>query len=212
MRSELISRSTRRELGALLHQQCWCWGRDIRYACGNLLVDYGATRVAPPAGRRDVSSAYHLQRADGDWIGLWGFGVAIVPRTGLTVLIGRYVPQPQVLDVGHPLEQVWAPTDLPPRTLTDGAPAWWSLLGAVRWIASYERWVLEAVGPEWRDICTHDWEAAVVTGRLMAGRWEGLADRLEREVLQAIALATCTACSQRHITSRPTPAPSSVRY
>jgi hypothetical protein len=181
----LLPRDLRREVAALLHQQCWCWGCDIRRPCGNLLVHYGATRVPPLDGRRGGSSAYHVALRDGTWLGLWGFGLAIVPGAGVPVLLGRYTPWPQVLSSGS-LTRVWAPPDLPARTRTDDASAWWSVLRALRWIATYEAWVLAEAGAEWRDATTHEWEPAVVPGRGMAARWQQIVEQVEHRVLEAV--------------------------
>jgi hypothetical protein len=70
--SIVISRRHRLDLAELLHQQCWCWGCDIKRSDGNLLGRYGARRVPPETRRRDCSTAYHVVCGDDTRIALWG--------------------------------------------------------------------------------------------------------------------------------------------
>ena len=49
----------RRRGEAVLHQQCWCWGQDIRRVAGNLLLDNGFDKHRPLDGK-EGSSAYRL--------------------------------------------------------------------------------------------------------------------------------------------------------
>lgn len=189
MQSTLVPRHLRRELSGLMHQQCWCWGRDIRRPCGNLLLAYGARRVPPPRARRSASSAYHVTRDNAAHIALWGFGVLSIPVAGVPVLLGRYVPFPQVVDSCADIEQVWTPADLSTRRFDDAASAWWTIIDLCRWMASYEGWVLDVAGPEWRESTTHEWEAAVVPGPEMSGRWRALGHAIETAVLAGVRKA-----------------------
>ena len=63
---------------ALLHQQCWCWGYDVRRqnadGRANLLVELGFERVPPPDGVHGATT-YRLRQSDGLTITLWGFGL-----------------------------------------------------------------------------------------------------------------------------------------
>jgi hypothetical protein len=81
---------------------------------------------------------------------------------------------------------VWAPSDLPPHEATDVAPAWWSALAAFRWIASYEHWVLEQAGLEWRRHCGISFDASVVPGEHLMATWTGISDRLEDAIVSAV--------------------------
>jgi hypothetical protein len=168
-----------------MNQQCWCWGCDIRYPAGNLLLRHGATRLRPIEPRSGRSTAYHLQLDGGGGMVLWGFGLAIAPARGLAVLLLRYDPLPRLIHEVVALRTVWAPSDLPPYETTDSAPAWWSALAAFRWIASYERWVIEAAGPDWRRHCATSFSASVVPGEHLMATWAGIGDRLEQAILSA---------------------------
>ena len=61
---------------ALLDQQMWCWGCDIRHGEGNVLLQYGFSRWRPPEGTLG-STAYQLEAPPSRQVVLWGFGVGI---------------------------------------------------------------------------------------------------------------------------------------
>ncbi len=57
---------------ALLDQQMWCWGCDVRRAEGNLLAEYGCTKRPSPDPR--FHSAYTFPNAlPGGALTLWGW-------------------------------------------------------------------------------------------------------------------------------------------
>ena len=43
-----LSCALQRRGSALLNQQCWFWGQDVRRAEGNLLLELGFQRQRPP--------------------------------------------------------------------------------------------------------------------------------------------------------------------
>jgi len=184
----------RRELRDLLNQQCWCWGCDVRRDRGNLLVAYGASRVCPPERDNRRSTTYHVTPPGGGWIGLWGFGLAMVPATGLAVFVPRYDGAPRLI-VGDTatLGRSWSPVDLPRHERVDTLPAWWSALAAFRWIASYEAWIDQTAESEWREACSRQFDASVVDGRDLRAAWDHLIDRLERQILDASVQMACPA-------------------
>ena len=65
---------------ALLEQQMWCWGQDIRCPEENLLLRYGFTRVRSPEGISG-SSASMLPQDDDHTMTLWGFGLFYAQRS-----------------------------------------------------------------------------------------------------------------------------------
>lgn len=71
----------------LMHQQCWCWGQDVRRPEGNLLLENGFERTRAP---EDVSGSfrYWLER-NGTRLALWGFGVGCHARrvSGVTIVL-----------------------------------------------------------------------------------------------------------------------------
>ncbi len=168
-----------------MNQQCWCWGCDVRRRGGNLLMLHGATRVRPPGGDRRRSTAYHVDVDHDGWAVLWGFGLAVVPARGLPVLLFRFDPEPRLVHDANALRSVWSPADLPSHDAARVAPAWWSALTMFRWIASYEAWVIEHAGADWRRQCADQFKASVVAGDRLAAAWEGINGRLERTILDA---------------------------
>ncbi len=62
---------------ALLNQQCWIWGRDVRNVEGNLLLAYGFEQFRRP-GDAVGGTAYKLDLSDdraSRSLILWGFGL-----------------------------------------------------------------------------------------------------------------------------------------
>lgn len=117
---------------------------------------------------------------------LWGFGLAIVPSTGLAVFVPRYEATPRVISGRvDGMRRTWSPMDLPAHERADTLPAWWSLLAVLRWVGSYEAWIATAVEAGWREACVRRFEASVVPGDAQRAAWDGLVDRLETALLDA---------------------------
>jgi len=186
-KTSVVPAAMRRELEKLMHQQCWCWGCDIRRESGNLLLAFGASRVRPEAPGQLRSSAYHVPLADNGWAVLWGFGVAMVPAKGGPLVLYRYHTMPHIVSQPDALRTVWCRDDLPPLERADTAPAWWAALNVFRWIASYERWVLAHAGATWRIQCARESKDSVVPGNALANAWLDLAERIETRILKATA-------------------------
>jgi hypothetical protein len=140
-----LTRLNLRTASQLLHQQCWCWGCDIRRPAGNLLLEYGFERFRHARG----SSAYRYRSTDGAIV-LWGFGLAWIPAAGMPIFVGRYTPVPAELPDVSGLETIAAPAELRLVRRPPDAAMWWSVIRALQWIGSYERWVLEHAGASWR--------------------------------------------------------------
>ena len=70
---------------ALLHQQCWCWGYDVRREVAgeraNLLLELGFERVPAPEGVHGATT-YRLRQNDGSTVTLWGFGLCFGDELG----------------------------------------------------------------------------------------------------------------------------------
>jgi hypothetical protein len=164
----------------LLHQQCWHWGWDIRHGAGNLLLDHGFSRYRVEA---EKGSAYTLRREHGVTVTLWGFGM-FYGVDGLGGLyLQRYGFAPRLLTADPPPTAIRL-HDLPARrapTTEDD----WRVVGqlapdAFRWIAAYERWVLETHGLAYRRAAIRarprlELRRAVPPARVPTV-WENLAD------------------------------------
>jgi len=165
----------------LLHQQCWCWGWDIRRPAGNLLLQRGFRRRRP-VDPNQGSSDYRL-RGHGYTMGLWGFGVYQErPGTG-GVFIGRYADGPRFSDAALPRDGIFLPGDMPsmtgPEPLADSAQACHRFALLLDWIARYECWVQAIEGPAHRAAAVTAWgDKAVVPADRMADSWRGLASAI----------------------------------
>ena len=82
----------------LTAQQLWCWGRDIEYADGNLLMKFGFERHRYQ-GKSDRSTCYRFD-ADDLHICMWGFGMFFGRRDLGGLFLGRFDFRP-----------AWAPTE-----------------------------------------------------------------------------------------------------
>lgn len=180
----------RRQGTALLNQQFWLWGQDIRRAEGNALLRHGFTRQRPPAGVRG-SSAYTLDLGAGRAVTLWGFGFAYRDPAAGSLYVSRFRLAPLLLGTpGNGLSQVWEPTRLPPRRKPTSADDWARahalLVPALRWVSAYEHWVVAVLGLEYRQACVAAWRRPMCQAEQVAGRWQRLASRCDATLRRAV--------------------------
>lgn len=164
--------------GALMNDQCWCWGQDVLYSGGNLLVRYGLERVAGggPGGR---SAGY--TRAINDRGGIWlrGAGVFYSRGSGAGIFLGRYDVRPRVIACDVPPLEKWSEQGLGAFPLAvaseQGVEAACLLVPeACAWIAGYERWIVETVGVAHREQCLDRWPKRQTPAGEFALRWHSL--------------------------------------
>jgi hypothetical protein len=162
---------------ALLHQQLWCWGYDIRWPAGNVLHRYGFSSQRPPDDVRG-STAYTLCRDDGRSIGLWGFGLLSVQTGAGSLFLQRYGFVPRLATFSDALPPAWAPEHLSmfriPRTLEEGLLARSLLADALNWVSRYEQWVQENYGCDYRRECLAAWQQTVVPAEKVVDTWKHL--------------------------------------
>jgi hypothetical protein len=183
-----LSRSERRLFEALVNQQFWCWGHDIRRPEGNLLLAYGFARTRPPAGVLG-SSCYRFVEPCFEVI-LWGWGLLLSgPAGGVFLPRHGFAPRPALA----PLDAVcWSPEGLPPLGDPSDVPAFdrW-LRMAAEWIAEYESWVLATAGLAYRRGCAADAPRATLCffPECLPALWrragEALAGQAERQAASA---------------------------
>ncbi|MBM3736134.1 MAG: hypothetical protein FJW39_10140 [Acidobacteria bacterium] len=165
----------------LMHQQCWCWGQDVRRPNGNLLLEYGFERSGPPA-EVSGSSRYLLDR-DGARIVLWGFGVGYVVEGVGGIYVNRYCFVPRWMGEFAPIDSVWRAEELAslrrPFTRREIRRSRRLLQSLMRWIASYERWVEETWGPHYRAGTLVAWNRTSIPATRMAVEWKLLAQHVE---------------------------------
>jgi len=126
---------------ALLDQQMWCWGRDIRWPAGNVLLQHGFKRWRPPEGTIGCT-AYQLDLPPDRQVVLWGFGLFFGNRADGGLYLERYTFAPLWTKAGDLRAALWRPEDLPelrpPQTVAERTSLVRLLASALRWVAAYE--------------------------------------------------------------------------
>ena len=175
-----LSVADKRRLQELLHQQMWCWGRDVLHAAppGNLLVWAGMTRHGSDAPGERGSNRYSVALPRGGVLSLWAFGVAVVDDGGFGVFLHRYLRGVRVLPARWQPAGVRQAEQLPAlqRPVSPGSRDRSAELldRLLRWIERYERDVLALLGPEYRTRTLARWEHPIVEGPAMADEWQRL--------------------------------------
>jgi len=176
-----LSETWVRRAEQLLHDQCWCWGRDVERPEGNLLVEFGFRRVPSPEGR---TFAYDLDRA-GERVILAGAGLCYAaPGSTQAALLGRYDVRPRLLPRGEIDTAQWATVGASVFQSTGARDETSStsrllLTGAVQWIGAYEAWVRRIAGVDYRNACLASWPRASVVADRIVEEWEALLAELE---------------------------------
>jgi hypothetical protein len=160
----------------LLHDQCWCWGRDVERVEGNLLLAFGFQRVPTLEGR---TFAYEFDRED-ERVVLAGSGLCYAaPGSTTAALLGRYNVRPRLLPRSEVDTARWATVGasvfMTVGTPEEASPVGHQLLvGVVGWIAGYEAWVRRVAGVDYRERCLASWPRASVVANRMVEEWETL--------------------------------------
>lgn len=160
---------------ALLHQQCWLWGCDIRRWEGNLLLAYGFTRQPDPEVKR--STQYTLHLVAGNVARLWGSGFYF-GDVEEGVFLNRFAFDPRLVR----FNEAWQD----PARLKE-APRYLDLArlqSACMWIAEYEAWVVEQYGAGYRQVCAVGGPNAPQHGVAMPALWRELAGEMHAHLLR----------------------------
>lgn len=168
-----------RRLGErLLDQQMWCWGIDVRCDEGNKLVAYGFTRQPPPEGSRGHSSYVFFPYTECQ-VHLWGSGLFYGDQNLGGLFLKRYEFKPKLtenalLPISN--QAIETPVAHSPRTPQEANLAQQLLHLALTWISSYEQWINETMGPDYRQQCLQKWhKKPIVTAEMMRETWQQLA-------------------------------------
>ncbi|WP_419804987.1 hypothetical protein [Terriglobus sp.] len=165
-----LRRHVQRAGAALLNQQCWLWGCDVR-STSNLLLTRGFDRMRAPNGA-DRSTQYTLR--DGGWVvRLWGSGV-FVGDSAEGVFLNRFIFEPR-LAVHRP--EAWQD----PAQFKRG-PRYWDNARLARlctWIAAYEESVVRESGVSYRRISLASFAESVSHAEAIARDWRALAALLQ---------------------------------
>ena len=153
---------------ALLHQQCWCWGFDVRRQSANgranLLVELGFERVPAPDGVHGATT-YRLRQSDGSTITLWGFGLCYGDESG-GIFVSRFGFWPRLGATATPemaFEAKHLASFRAARQLDECERALDYFARALRWIASYEERAVEVAGLEHRRAALDAWSHGVAS-------------------------------------------------
>jgi len=167
---------------ALLEQQMWCWGQDIRCPEENLLLRYGFTRVRPPEGISG-SSAYMLHQDDDHTMTLWGFGLFYAQRSIGGIFIRRFAFTPLLTHHTQLSPMVWSPEDIPelhlPRKEQEYHTAYRLLEPMLLWMSTYEQWIDHCLGPSYRRQCLTAWKTKYIPPEQVASEWVQLAESVK---------------------------------
>jgi hypothetical protein len=197
MEAQLSSpRETHRELGAdaatpdsaLLHQQCWLWNRDASRNEGNLLVEYGFDRAIPPQ-REWGSSCYTYVLPSNEIVRLWEFGVMYAEPKAGGVFLQRGIFDPKLIPSRYTTAVAWSPEQIAgARSVRAGdRKRMLTLLPTLlAWIGSYERWVLDNVGHDYRRECLSSFDETACPPDRLPSEWWNAAHKW-REWLSAQA-------------------------
>ncbi len=175
---------------SLMNDQCWCWGRDVRYARGNLLVRYGLRRL-PDRGPDGHTIGYRGQLPDGSGVWLRGAGMLFEPPSlrldsaspGPGVLFGRFDMRPRVVAPSSDILErwIWEGVDaFPLARLSAPSRALEMAERALRWIADYEDWITANADPRHRARCLAAWPQRANPPFEFPQRWRDLAGALAR--------------------------------
>lgn len=164
-----------------MNDQCWCWGQDVLYSRGNLLIRYGLERIAVqgPGGR---TAGYTCSTDDGGGVWLRGSGALYSPGRGGGVLLGRFDTRPRVATGDDPPSERWIEKGVEAFPLAETseeglAEARLLVPEVCDWIAGYELWIAETVGVAHREECLERWPKRATPAGEFAQRWSALGRR-----------------------------------
>ncbi|TWT57388.1 hypothetical protein KOR42_07480 [Thalassoglobus neptunius] len=148
------------QAAALFSQQVWCWGQDVIYPQGNILIKMGFERVPPPENRRDCSSVYSLNVNSSQRIILRGFGVfwGDDQKGGLLLLRDRF--EARYLNESRLPKPCWSLQDFPntTRPTIEQRPDCIALLiDLIDWMRCYELRTLREYGLSYRQKVLKTW-------------------------------------------------------
>lgn len=171
-----------RALGAaLVEQELWCLGGDVRQQPHNLLKEYGFTREPARPGVTG-STAYRLER-DGVELAVWGWGIGYAEKGVGAIFVRRHDFNPLLLSidtlphVNHPsgLESVLVRSGTLDRVRGLGL-----LGGLCGQLEAYEQWVAATKGHPFRAerVFQRHHSGTVVTPEAMVRGWQLLGEQV----------------------------------
>ena len=186
----------------LLHQQCWLWGQDVRRPEGNLLLAYGFNRLRAPDGSA-ASTQYTLQiplehgsntakpsiaflREPCMLVRLWGFGIFFgTEEEGIFLNRYEFAPRSAAAEA-----RFFQASEM---AVLERARCLRVLPGALHWISSYESWVQENYGAEYRKRCMREWKKRSLPCDELPRRWRELGDDVNLAIVRSTGLKKISA-------------------
>ncbi len=175
----MFNKKSRKTLSKLFHQQCWCWGADIRNQDCNYLKAYGFAHFPKQKSGRG-SSRYSLHRPAYS-LHLWAFGAILVgSQTRTAISLMRYQNQPCSLSADTNPDHIVEACDLKKISIPI-APADLPLYGGefnmlISEIISYENYINTNAPSGYRNKSVNGWKHKLVHGSNMAVSWTEIRD------------------------------------
>ena len=172
----------------LLDQQLFCWGKDIEYPGGNLLMNYGLERTPAPA-KSTAASLYRIAPSPTSRIVLRGFGLFIGDDRWGGVFIRRGTFRPQLTRFADLSRPAWLAEDLPRlRKLktADHDNVQRLLVALTCWIRDYEFWIVANLGLTYRRRSLSPWKKLrnhIIPASDIAPSWQTVMNWIERDEL-----------------------------
>ena len=177
MPPELRKRAT-----AMLNQQFWIFGFDIRRAEGNLLLADGFTKHRPPAGNPITCSRYSQHLSETEAIALWGFGLYFTCAECGSIFLPRHAISPIYSPESGLNANAWDPDDLvalrQPESKDDMQACRRLLVDALGWVRDYESRVLAEHGEGYRSDVLAAWKRPACAANAIASEWANVIARL----------------------------------
>ena len=175
-----IPKNIQKEWSSVFSNQLYCIGKDILHK-DNLLLQYGFARQRPPNPDKG-SSQYSITEMN-EKIILWGFGmVCATNNDGL--FLGRQAFEPKLLKVSSLLPNIWEPAQVSqytlPRTPKDTLLMLQLLVKSIKWLESYENWVLNKCGQSYRDESLYGKNANNVHHVCLDEKWHELSEKFTK--------------------------------
>jgi hypothetical protein len=181
-----VSPALRRRASALFDQQMWCWGQDVRHHGGDVLVRYGFFRWRTPPHQRGCH-AYTLDLGPSRRLTLWGFGLVYGEYPDGAVFLKRFEFAPRWRIESNLPCPAWSLAELPcflsPEDKNARDRARRLTAAALEVVASYEEWVFEAIGADYRRQCVGTWSKTRISAERIAPSWRCLTRRIRRTTL-----------------------------
>lgn len=178
----MLNKSFKRPFGKLFHQQCWCWGVDIRNAHTNYLVEYGF-RYTPRKQAGAGSSRYSLELGT-HTLHLWAFGAVLTDEQGDGISLKRYDQLPKKLIPGFCAERITEAADFNNISHTAAPSALGELLPLlhifIKQIVAYETYIQQLAPSSYRNNAVNGWKHKYVHGTSMVKAWSDLLPHLRK--------------------------------